>query len=124
MFVPHLRLLDMVRPSSFALVTLSSSLPSTAMGANWGSFFTKDILSSFAIELDSILHIPLRDLICDILGKLRLPVATTSYAVVSSTYFHTLAKLSTSKSFISTRNSHRPNFVPWRTPEGNEPYSE
>ena len=58
----------MVRPSSFALVTPSSSLPSTTIGANWGSFFAKDILSFIAIELDSILHIPLRDLICDILG--------------------------------------------------------
>ena len=36
----------MVRPSSFALVTLSRSLPSTTIGANWGSFFAKDILSS------------------------------------------------------------------------------
>ena len=42
----------MVRPSSFALVTLSSSLPSTTIGANWSSFFTKDILSSLHLSSD------------------------------------------------------------------------
>ena len=47
----HVRLLDIVRPSSFALVTLSSPLPSTTIGANWGSFFTKDILSSLHFSL-------------------------------------------------------------------------
>ena len=111
----HVRLLDMVRPSSFALVTLSSSLPSTTIGANWGSFFTKDILSSLHFSLLSLTLFCIdhsTTLSAISWAQLRLPLATTSDAVVSSTYFHTLAKPSTSKSFISTRNSHGPNFVP------------
>ena len=111
----HIRLLDMVIPTSFSLVTCSSSLPSTIIGANLGSFFTKDILSSLHYSLLSftlfcIDHSATLSAIS--WAQRRLPLATTSDAVVSSTYFHTLAKSSTSKSFISTRNSHQPNFVP------------
>ena len=50
----HVRLLDMVRPGSFALVTLSSSLPSTTIGANWGSSFTNYVLSSLHFSLLSL----------------------------------------------------------------------
>ena len=44
----------MVRRRSLALVTLSSSLPSTTIGANWGSSFTKDILTSLHQALLSL----------------------------------------------------------------------
>ena len=52
----QVRLLDMVIPNSFALVTLSSSLPSITIRANWGSFFTKDILSSLHFSLIKIIR--------------------------------------------------------------------
>ena len=111
----NVRLLVMVRPSSLALDTLSSSLSSTTIGANRGSSFTKDILSSFHFSLlrwtlfcvdhSVTLYAISR-------AQLRLPLTTTSDTVISSTYFPTLAKLSTSKSFIITRNGHGPYCFP------------
>ena len=104
----HVRLLDMVRPSSLALDTHSSSLLSTTIGANRGSSFTKDILSSLHLSLSSwtLLCVNYSVTLCTISrAQPRLPLAMTVDAVVLSTYFNTLAKLSTSKSFISTRNS-------------------
>ena len=97
----------MVRPSSLALDTLSSSLPST-IGANRGSSFLKDILSSLHLSLSSwtLLYINHSVTLCTISrAQPRLPLATTLDAVILSTYFHAFAKLSTSKSFMSTRNS-------------------
>ena len=75
-----------------------------------------ELLIFVAIELDSILRRPFRNLMCGLLGTtvvLRRPriratevTSVARLAFVSSTYLHTLAKLSTSKSFISTRNNH------------------
>ena len=98
----------MVRPSSLALDTHSSSLLSTTIGANRGSSFTKDILSTLHLSLSSwtLLCVNYSVTLCTISrAQPRLPLAMTVDAVVLSTYFNTLAKLSTSKSFISTRNS-------------------
>ena len=110
----HVRFLDMVRPSSFALVTLSSPLPSTPIGANWGSFFTKDILSSLHFSLLSLtlFYIDHSATLSAISwAQLRFPLETTSDTGVSSTYFHTLAKSSTSKARFKRRISHVPNLT-------------
>ena len=52
MFVPWL--LDTIRPRSLALVTLSSSLPYTTIGVNWGLSSAKDVLSSMHLSLLSL----------------------------------------------------------------------
>ena len=49
-------------------------------------------------------------------AQLRLPLETTSDTVVSSTSSPTLSQLSTSKSFISSRNGHGPSSL--RDPRG------
>ena len=114
MFVPR-RVAPYGQTSNLALVNLSSSLPFTTVDANGGSSVTKDILSSLHLSLLSLNlffvdHSATSSAISR--AQLRLPLATISDAVVSSTYFYILVKLSTSKSFINTRNSHGPNFVP------------
>ena len=104
----------MVKPSSLAPVTFSSSLPYATIDANWGSSFAKDILSSLHLSLLSLTLFCVdhsATLFVISWARLQLPLVTTSDAVASSTYFHTLAKLLTSKSFMSTRNSHAPSFV-------------
>ena len=82
---------------------------------NCGLSFTKDILSSlhFSLLRWTLFCVDHSATLCAISREqFRLPLATTSDTVISSTYFRTLAKLSTYKSFISTRNGHGSKFFP------------
>ena len=114
----------LVRPSSFVLVTHSTSFPSMMMGSKTLCSLAKEILSSlhlsaFSWTLFSWDHlITLLAIACTWLSP---PFTTTSDTVVSSTYFHCCAFVS--RSLIRT-NNHGPNLVPCGTPAWTGPHSE
>ena len=119
------RLFAIVRPSSFVLVTNSTSFPSMMTGSKTLCSLAKEILSSlhlsaFSWTLFSWDHsITLSAIACTWISQ---PFTTTSDTVVSSTYFHCCAFVS--RLWIIRRNKHRPSLVPCGTLAGTGPHSE
>ena len=76
----------MVRPSSLALVTLYFITIYNNRHKLGLILYNRcsELLTLVAIEFDSILRKPRRNVICDLLSQLWLTLATTSEAVVSS----------------------------------------
>ena len=56
-------------------------------------------------------------------ASLRVPLGTVSATDVPSTYFQ-VGTFGTLRSFIISKKSQGPNFVPWGTPERTGPQSE
>ena len=119
----------MVTPRSFADFTVSTPFPLIMIGGNACFCLLKVIHSSLHLSLFSCTlfsedhSIIWSAILCEILA---FPLMTTSEVVVSSTYFHISAftPLLASRSLISTRNNHGPNFVPCGTPDGTDSHSE
>ena len=121
----HVRSFAIVRPSSFVLVTNSTSFPYMMTGSKTLCSLAKEILSSlhlsaFSWTLFSQDHsITLLGIACT---RLSPPFTTTSDTVVSSTYFHCCAFVL--RSLIIRTNSHGPSLVPCGTHAGTGPNLE
>ena len=119
------RLFAIVRPSSFVLVTNSTSFPSMMTGSKTLCSLAKEILSSlhlsaFSWTLFSWDHSITLSAIA--YTWISLPFTTTSDTVVSSTYFQCCAF--ESRLLIIRRNNHRPSLVACGTLVGTGPHSE
>ena len=117
----HLRSFVMVRPSNFASGTTSISLSLIRMGSESVFVVEKQIRSSLHLDYFNCMLLVV-DFKANMLTysciALVQCLSITSNRVESSTYFQRFKSPKTSRSFIMTKNSQGPSFVPCGTPAG------